>query len=473
MDRVLALKPDFVPALISRGKMLRLRGEVGEAVRCFREAVRLRPNDSALNTSLIFSLNFDPSISERDKQFERSQWDKRHAQKFKARWRPHDNEPTPGRRLRIGYLSSYFRHDNAAYGLGNAILHRDAERFEIFCYSDTAGEDDVTDRLREQAHHWRRTRELSDDQLAELIRSDRIDILIDCVGHMIGNRLLVLARKPAPIQVTAWGEPTGTGLEAVDYLLASRVLVPEADRHLFAERVIDLPNFTGFWTPDPLPDVVPLPALANGHITFGSFNRLAKTSEGTIRAWATILHRVPGARLVLKHPQLADPPQRMRILSAFEAHGISPGSLTFIGGTDRPTHFACYNIIDIGLDPFPHGGGMTTLDALWMGVPVVTWAGSSVSSRWAATSLVPLGLTDFVADRPESYIELAVAKAADLESLSKLRASLRTRVAVSEFGDGPRYCRTVEAAYLGMWQRWCDQQMVTNNGRKGGAIRST
>jgi len=458
LDRALALKPDFAAALISRGRILRLRGRSEDALECFREALRLRPDDSALHSTLIFSLNFDPSVSEADKQLQRAEWDKKHAQKFRSLWKEHDNDLVIDRRIRIGYASSYFRHDNAAYGFGYAILNHDDARFEIFCYSDTANEDDATGLLRARTDQWHQTRRLSDDQLAELIRRDRIDILVDCVGHMSGNRLLVFARKPAPIQVTAWGEPTGTGLKAMDYLLASPVLVPEADRGLFSERIIDLPNFTGFWTPNPLPDVGPLPALANGHVTFGSFNRVVKISQPTIRAWAAILRRLPGARLVLKHPQLADPAQRTRIATAFEAEGVPATVLTFVGGTDRVSHFAAYNAIDIALDPFPHAGGMTTLDALWMGVPVVTWAGKTVSARWAATSLAPLGLTDFMADGPEGYVELAIAKAADLESLSRLRATLRTRMATSDWGDGVRYCRAVEAAYLEMWQRWCSER---------------
>ncbi len=457
LDHALAVKPDFTAALISRGKILRLQGEIEEAVKCFRKAVKLRPNDPELHSALIFTLNFDPSLTEVDKQGERAEWQRRHAQRFRAHWKPHYNDPDPERRLRVGYVSKYFRHDNAAYGFGNAILHRDSERFELFCYSDS-DEDDATVQLREKAHHWHRTQALSDDQLAELIRCDQIDILIDCVGHMAGNRLLVFARKPAPVQVTAWGEPTGTGLEAMDYLFSSPVLVPQRDRGLFAERVVDFPNFTGFWSPDTLPDVAPLPALKQGHITFGSFNRATKIVEPTIRCWAAILKRVPRSRLILKHMHFAETAQQRRVTTAFEAQGVPASALTFVGGTDRQTHFACYNLLDIALDPFPHAGGMTTLDALWMGVPVITWPGRSVSTRWAATSLVPLGLMDFVADSPESYIELAVAKAADLESLSQLRASLRTRVATSEFGDGPNYCRLVETAYRKIWRQWCEQQ---------------
>lgn len=458
LDRAIAIKPDFADAFISKAIILRLRNEISEAIQCFREAMRFRPNDSVLHSTLIFSLNFDPSMSEADKQRERTEWDRKHAQRFKSLWKPHDNDPDPNRRLRIGYLSSYFRHDNACYGFGNAILQRDGERFETFCYSDTEQEDDATAQLRAVADHWHQTKHLSDDQLAELIRQHRIDILVDCVGHMSGNRLLVLARKPAPIQVTAWGEPTGTGLEAVDYLFASPVLVPASDRHLFAEQIVDFPNFTGLWSPDRLPDVGPLPALAKGYVTFGSFNRVAKISEQTIRCWATILRKLPTARLVLKHPQLADPAQKMRLGAAFGAQGVAPNALTFLRGTDRWTHFDHYNMIDIALDPFPHAGGMTTLDALWMGVPVVAWSGNSVSSRWAVTSLVPLGLTDFVADSPEKYIDIAIAKAVDLQSLSQLRANLRTRVATSDFGDGPRYCRQIEAAYVDIWQRWCNEQ---------------
>ena len=321
LNRALALKPEFADALVSRAKILRLHGQIEEAIRCLREAVRLRPDDAKLHTLLIFSLNFDPRLTEVDKQRERAEWNRRHAQKFRAHWRPHGNEPDPERRLRIGYVSKYFRHDNAAYGFGNAILHRDSERFELFCYSD-ADEDDVTAQLRAKAHHWHRTRELSDEQLAELIRRDQIDILIDCVGHMNGNRLLVLARKPAPVQVTAWGEPTGTGLEAIDYLFSSPVLVPESERGLFAERVIDFPNFTGFWSPDSLPDVVPLPALKQGHVTFGSFNRATKINPQVIGCWASILKRVPGARLILKHMHFGDAAQQWRITKAFELEGV-------------------------------------------------------------------------------------------------------------------------------------------------------
>jgi protein O-GlcNAc transferase len=217
---------------------------------------------------------------------------------------------------------------------------------------------------------------------------------------------------------------------------------------------------------------VPCPHSHGGYVTFGSFNRPVKMSADTIRSWAAILRRLPEARLVLKHPRLAEPALRLRIATAFQVEDVPTTALIFLGGTDRISHFAAYNAIDITLDPFPHAGGMTTLDALWMGVPVVTWAGKTVSSRWAATSLAPWGLTDFIADSPESYIELAVAKAADLESLSRSGPACAQEWPLRILATAHIYCRTVEAAYLKMWQRWCDEQSLRDwaQGQKGAPV---
>jgi protein O-GlcNAc transferase len=278
---------------------------------------------------------------------------------------------------------------------------------------------------------------------------------VDLVGHMAGHRLRVFARKPAPIQVTAWGEPTGTGLPTMDYLLADPVLVPAAERALLTERIVDLPNFLGYWSPEPLPEPEALPAIEQGHVTFGSFNRLDKILDPVINVWTTILHALPAARLVLKDRILTDSGQRARIQAAFATYGIAAERLTLLGVSNRISHFSAYQKIDIALDCFPHSGGMTTLDALWMGVPVVTWPGRTISSRLAAASLSAVGLSDFIAADTESYVKLAVAKASDLAALARLRASLRPRIASSAVGDPQRYSRAVESAYCDMWRRWC------------------
>jgi predicted O-linked N-acetylglucosamine transferase (SPINDLY family) len=338
------------------------------------------------------------------------------------------------------------------------VLGHNPDRFQVFCYSDTRSEDDLTTRFRATIQGWRNVVGISDDQLAAMIRSDGIDILVDLVGHMANNRLLVFARKPAPIQVTAWGEPTGTGLKTMDYLFADSVLVPPRMRSLLAEEVIDLPCFLTYWTPDALPAPSLLPALRNGYVTFGCFNRITKISDAVLRCWSAILRTIPRSRLILKHHIQDEPHLHARIRSVFAQEGIEPERYSFLGYTDRPAHFAAYQEIDIALDPFPHGGGMTTLDALFMGVPVITSLGDTISSRLAAASLTALGLVEFIAPDRAAYVSLAVAKAADLPALTVLRESLRARMQRCPLGDNAAYTESVETAYGQIWRRWCATQ---------------
>jgi predicted O-linked N-acetylglucosamine transferase (SPINDLY family) len=472
-ERALALRPDDQDALNTLGSCLLSTGPVEQSIAAFREALAAKPDDAVIHSNLIFALNFAPAASAADHQAERTAWARRHAGRFVELIPPHANEPDPRRRLRIGYVSSHFRRQAATYAFGGVILNHDPNDFEVICYSDTVHEDEVTQRLAGRADLWRGTRSLDDGALADLIRADRIDILVDLVGHMRGHRLLVFARKPAPVQATAWGEPNGTGLSTMDYLLADPVLVGPQERALLAEEVIDLPNFLGLWLPplSPgllpgigagfkpaptwLPEPGPLPARARGHITFGSFNRLDKVQEPVLARWAAIMRAVAGSRLLLKERTLIDAGQRARILGVLGAHGVSAERVTLLGWRDPTEQFETYQKIDLALDPFPHCGAMTTLEALWMGVPVVTCAGATIPSRLAAASLTALGLTDFIAPDLDEYVALAVAKARDVAALARLRASLRQRIASSPFGDPLRYARAVETAYRTMWQRWC------------------
>jgi protein O-GlcNAc transferase len=454
-DKALSVNPNYAEALNNRGVALRKLSRMPEALASYKKSLAIRPNPIC-HSNLIFALNFLATEDTRSQQAERARWNELYAKQFDSLIRSHKNSRDPHRRLRIGYVSSYFRHQAATYAFGGVLTCHDASSFEVVCYSDTLDEDDVTSRLRAGCEKWRRTAGLSDQELADLIEADGIDILVDCVGHMGGHRLLVFARKPAPIQVTAWGEPTGTGLKTMDYLLADPVLVPTGERALLAERVFDLPNFLGYWVPSPLLEPIALPAIANGYVTFGSFHRLAKIQDPVLRSWATILRALPDARLIIKGDQRhSESSQEARILRVLGKEKIGPERVTLLGISDRATHFAAYQRVDLALDPFPHGGGMTTLDALWMGVPVITWAGHTISSRLAAASLTALGLTDFIAPELESYIGLAIAKASDLDGLVRLRSSLRERLAGSVIGNPIRYTRAVEAAYREMWQRWC------------------
>jgi protein O-GlcNAc transferase len=242
------------------------------------------------------------------------------------------------------------------------------------------------------------------------------------------------------------------------------VLAPEGERHLLAERIADLPNFLGYWAPEPLPEPVAPPALQRGYVTFGSFNRHLKIQDPVLRVWADILRRLPTARLVIKaeHENVAKSrPARIKALLAEE--GVAEDRVTLVGRDDRTDHFSAYHGVDIALDPFPHGGGITTLDALWMGVPTVTFPGKTFSSRLAAASMTALGLSDFVAADRDDYVRLAIEKAGDLAALAQLRAGLRARVASSAVGDQAKYTRAVESAYRDMWRRWCAERGAAGN----------
>ncbi|HEX5278629.1 MAG TPA: tetratricopeptide repeat protein [Micropepsaceae bacterium] len=457
-DRALTIKPDCSEALCNRGQVLLVQGEISAAIACLKSAAEITHNP-AVHSAFIFGLNFDPSASASSKQAERRNWASRYAQGLVPSIVSHNNDGDPDRPIRLGYVSSYFRRSASAQSFGGVIANH-GQGFHVTCYSDTTIMDDVTETIRHRADQWRDTAGLPDQQLADLIRRDRIDILIDLVGHMAGNRLLVFARKPAPIQVTAWGEPTGTGLAVMDYLLADRTLVPECEAPLLAERIVHLPNFLGFWPPGSIPPPAPLPALRNGHVTFGCFNRLEKLSPAVLTAWTAILRDMPTARLTLKDKALENAQQCDRLRRVFADNGVSPDWLTLLPESDSDTHFATYNEIDIALDPFPHSGGMTTLDALWMGVPVLTCPGETISSRLAAASLANLGLHEFICPDRESYIAAALAMANHLERLSDLRSTLRGLMATSDFGDPEKYSRAVENAYRHMWRKCCTAPAV-------------
>lgn len=453
--RAVALRPDYAAAYDNLAGMLAEMGQLDEAVAANRRALELGPTSAAAHSNLIFNLNFDASLGLAEHQAERRRWATQHADALTpaAARQPADRDPE--RRLRIGYVSAHFRAYAASYAFGGVLTHHDPANVEIFCYSDTRQEDELTSIFRRVAHHWRDNADLSDAALAERIARDRIDILVDLVGHMSSHRLLAFARKPAPIQITAWGEPTGTGLKTMDYLFADPVLIPPDERPLFAEKIIDLPGALGYWTPEKLPEPGQLPARANGFVTFGSFNRRAKVTPSVLRDWSAILRELPDARLVLKAKQFGDPAEQAELHDEFARAGMPTERVIFLGQTGRAEHFAAYRRLDLALDPFPHGGGMTTLDALAMGVPVITRTGRTIPSRLAASCLTALDLKQFIAADAEGYVATAVAAARDLAALERLRAELPARLAHSSIGDARRYAAAVEDAYRAAWRRYC------------------
>ncbi len=324
---------------------------------------------------------------------------------------------------------------------------------EVYCYSDTSRKDDVTARFVAAADHWVDTEKLSDEELAERIRSDRIDVLFDMGGHLGGNRLLVFARKPVPIQVKWVGYAGSSGLTAMDYLLADPHQVEAGGEAHYPEKVLRLADdYVCFDPPAEAPEVGPLPALMQGHVTFGSFNNPAKINPGVVAAWAEILRRVPGARLVLTYPGFEQAGTRSYYETLFSAQGVGRERLELLGGSRRAGMLAEYNRVDIVLDPFPYSGGITTCEALWMGVPVITWPGKTFAGRHSLSHLSNVGLTETVARDRANYIALAVQLANDLPRLEKLRGELRGRVARSPLCDGPRFAANLMAALRSIWQ---------------------
>jgi predicted O-linked N-acetylglucosamine transferase (SPINDLY family) len=454
------LKPDYAEAIRNVGIVLTDSGRTREAEMCYREALRLDPGSVEAHSNLIFMLDCQAGVGPELQQAERRRWYEEHGRGFAAAIRPHDNTPDAKRRLRIGYVSGDFKRHSAMNAIRPVLRQHDHSQVEVFCYSNlpTSQEDHVTRDLRTASDHWHRVVGLDDDELAARIREDRIDILVDLSGHTSGNRLLVFARKPAPVQITAWGHATGTGMATMDYLFADPVAVPAAIRPLFAERIVDLPCILAYEAPTDAPAVTPSPPVQTGlPITFGSFNRLVKLSDATLDLWARLLRAVPASRLLIKDLNLGESSVQRRLRERFEAQGVEGKRLIMLGRTPQREHLATYSRVDIALDPFPQNGGISTLDALHMGVPVVALRGTTVASRLNASILTAVGMAEWVARDEEDYLAVAARWARNPAGLGRLRRKIRPRLARWPLGDHQQYTRAVEQAYRQIWLQWCRQ----------------
>jgi predicted O-linked N-acetylglucosamine transferase (SPINDLY family) len=327
----------------------------------------------------------------------------------------------------------------------------------IFCYFTGVQADDVTERFRHAAHVWREMPGVTDATLAEQIRADGIDILFDLATHADGNRLMTFARKPAPVQI-AWAGPTG--VSAMDYLLADANLVPPGADADYAEQVLRLPDaFTCYAPPAEAPAVTPLPALARGHVTFGSPNNLAKMTPHVVQTWAEILRRVPHARLLLWYGATTqDAGTQARLLARFADAGVAAERLAWAGWRPHAERLDVYHDMDLVLDTFPFSGCTTTCESLWMGVPVVTCPGETYMSRQSLSVLRAVGLTETIARNLDEYVAQAVSLANDLPRLAAIRAELRPQMARSPLCDGPRFAQHLLAVLRHVWRRWCETE---------------
>jgi protein O-GlcNAc transferase len=456
--------PTYAEAYNNLGYALKDQGNLDEAVACFRRAAELQPDDPTAHSNLLYTLVFCPGYDARAIFEEHRLWNRRFAEPLAHLIQPHPNECSADRRLRIGYVSPDFRDHAESFFTVPLLAAHDHENSEIYCYADVARPDAVTARLRSLADVWRDIAGLTDERVAGLIREDRIDILIDLTMHMARNRLLVFARKPAPVQVSWLAYPGTSGLSTVAYRLTDPLIDPPGlHDHCYSEESIRLAG--AYWCYDPLagePDVSALPAVKNGFITFGCLNNFCKVNDSVLKLWSQVLKAALSSRMLILAPEGS---ARRRTLDLLEREGVGRDRVTFVDRQPRPRYLELYHRIDIGLDTFPYHGQTTSLDGFWLGVPVVTLVGTTPAARAGLSLLTNLGLPELVAQTRDQFVSIAVALAGDVPRLCELRATLRNRLQASSLMDAPRFARTVEAAYREMWRRWCTNQAPVDAGR--------
>jgi protein O-GlcNAc transferase len=456
-SEALRLKPDYASAHANLGIVLMGQGRLDEAVSAYRAAVTLKPDDAATFSNLLFSLNYDGARTSAELFAAHREWDERYGRSV-LRPQAYANDRAPARRLKVGYVSPDFRAHSVAYFLEPLFANRNREAIELFCYADVQRPDEITARLRGLADRWLSTVDLPDDALAARIGADGIDILVDLAGHTAHNRLGLFARKPAPVQATWLGYANTTGLSAMDYRIVDAVTDPPESQSFASETLLRLPGgFLCYGGPSGGLDVSAPPCLANGFVTFGSFNNPAKVSQATFDVWARLLTQMPDARLLLKGRGLTDETACASFKAQFGERGIAPARIDLVGWLPSSSaHLSLYDHIDIALDAFPYNGTTTTCEALWMGVPVVTLAGDRHAARVGASLLTQAGLMEWIAVSADAYVDIALTLAGDRPNLADLRQSLRARIAASSLCNGKDFALRMEAALRTMWHRWCE-----------------
>jgi protein O-GlcNAc transferase len=463
-QQALTCKPDYVDALNNLAAALKDVGQLDEAIACLDRAIQLQPANAAIASNRLYALHYHPNWTAEMLLAEAKKWNEQYAASLPQYSHPETGDPY--RRLRIGYVSPNFREHCQALFMLPLLSHHNHDQFEIFCYSDVLVPDAITEKQRSLVDHWRDTARLSDDQLADLIHRDKIDILVDLTLHMSNHRLLVFARKPAPIQVTWLGYPGTTGLQTMDYRLTDPFLDPP-DEHdnLYVERSIRLPQT--FWCYDSLS---PQPAsnasrvLSNDPITFGCLNNFCKVNDAVLQAWSKVLHATKNSKLILLCPRGN---HRNHILEKLSIH---PTRIEFVEFQPREKYLEFYHRIDIGLDTFPYNGHTTTLDALWMNVPIVTLAGDSPISRAGLSLLSNLNLPELIATDRASFIDIAINLARNPSRLATLRSTLREKLKSSPMMNVQAFTRALESSYQTMWHDWCatsSQHLTPSPGTPG------
>jgi protein O-GlcNAc transferase len=458
-ERSVAVQPPLSESLNNMANVLMGMGRYDEAVTQYQRAAAISPKAVDAHRNLLSAIMFHPGWTLEQRYAEHRRFEDLHARPLYPEAVSFGNSRDPGRRLRIGYLSSDFRGHSVARNLLPLIRahHRDA--VELFLYANVKQPDARTETFQSLADGWRSVMGQSDRQIADMIRADGIDILVILAGRFDQNRPLVAAYRPAPVQVS-FHDPATSGMEVMDAIITDPVLTPRHGRERFAERPFRLPSFYLHAPMEDSPPPAPPPMLRNGYPTLGCFNSPAKLSTDALTLWAEVMRRIPESRLVLKYRNLISTPSiGNRITAIMAEHGVTPDRIQLLGSVDdTASHLALYDRIDIALDPFPFNGSTTTFEALWMGVPVVTLPGETMLGRWTASILTPLKLRDLIAATPADYVDTCERLCRDPESLAALRAGLRGRIVASPLCDAGAKARHMERIYRALWRRWCRQQ---------------
>jgi predicted O-linked N-acetylglucosamine transferase (SPINDLY family) len=486
-QQAIALQPQLAEAHLNLGGVLKDQGHLAQAIGSYQRAGELNPRFATVHanpteaanrqppsstanrgmqnasppggyaeahSNLLYTLYFSPHVTPQTLYEEHRRWHERFAAPLAQGLPPHTNDRSPERRLRVGYVSPDMRGHPVGLFLRPLFAAHDHRQFEIYAYASVRHPDAMTAGLRASVDTWRDVCQQSDAEVADLVRRDAIDILVDLTMHMADHRLLAFARRPAPVQVTYLAYCSTTGLDAIDYRLTDPYLdPPDRETPFYSERSVWLPET--YWCYQPAvetPAVNVAPAAASGHVTFGCLNNFCKVSAPALSAWCELLRTVPNARLLL-HAYAGS--HREGVLAFLAQQGIASERLEFIDFLPTTDYFGVYHRIDVALDPFPYGGGTTTCDALWMGVPVVSLAGATAVGRGGVSILSNVGLPELVAQTPAQLVRIAADLAQDFPRLAQLRATLRARMQRSPLMDAPRFARHVEAAYRAMWRRWC------------------
>ncbi len=441
---------ECVDAALNLGEAYLVLGEIEKAEITFYKILVQNPEYDAAYHNLLLAVNYDEKYNAEQVYRAHKEWGLQKSEEA----RQFCNSKNPGRKIKVGYVSPDFCKHPAAQFMKPFFMNN-SDMFENYCYAEIVERDQQTEYFAKKADVWIETNDLTDDQLADKIRTDEIDILIDCAGHMGGNRLNVFAKRAAPIQISAFGYPCTSGLSSIDYRFSDSVTEDSKSELLYTENILKLNSpFCVFTAPENSPEIEPLPALTNGYITFGSTHTTSRLNKKVISLWADILHIVKNAQLILFRTTLCNSVIE-RINEWFDESNVQLSRIQFVNKVPDSGHLSVYNNIDCLLDTFPWSGHTTACEALWMGVPVITLYGDRHAGRMVSSVLHYTGFKEFIAYSETEYVDKAIHVARDFTALDKIRKTMRERMINSRLMDAAGYVREVESVYRKLWESYC------------------